>query len=1182
MSHVKIFVSYSHKDTEYIGKDGLLGFLRGLEVGGDVELWVDEKLTGGDKWDDVLKHQIQTCDIGLIFVSQAFLDSHYCLNIEVSSFLDRCRRDGMKIFPIILSPCEWELHPWISDYQCLPTNGETIEENYLNPGERKRLFLKIRKELRHLIEQVREERLLKAATPSGVPEVNAERRNVTLLQLSLAVDAHKYDMDPEDKLEFLHEAAPLVKEVYISEAELYEGFVINMSGTGQISICFGYPKASELDSVKAIRTALGILNSAEKISDKLETEWDVRLKVKAGVHTGLMIGRTGSDTQHELEQGLTSTAAHAIMRASSGSEILVSESTYRLIKNFFECEERDSVYNHDSGEKTRCWGVTKDLGINSRFEASAASGLIPIVGRDREVGIIMERWGAAAHGKGQMVSITSEAGVGKSRLTQEVKNRISALQSQLFSCQFSPFHKNSSLYSLIKAYQSWLGITDTDSDEEKLRKVEAVVRNFEWSDDEIIAIIANVFGIKTPYPAPALKPNHLKNQVFEIFFSILVETAHETPLLVILEDLHWMDPSTMEWLELVFREIPTTNIMVICTTRPEFHLPIDWNSESYFHPMKLHRLTKEEISEMILKITDGKSIPLQLFDEICRKTEGYPLFVEDLTTMVLESDMLLENDGVYSLAKPLEPLSIPDTLQESLMARLNKLEGGRLVAQLGAVIGREFSFELICEIAPLERGKLQSVFNRLVDAGIMYKRGLLSRVVYIFKHALIQDALYESLLKRKRKEYHRKIAKVIEDKFPQVCQSNPEMVSIHFSKAGNFKKSVEYGILACKKASSANANLETVNLSQNVLKDLAELPETDERNQTEKDILLMRGPALLAVKGWSSPEIGETYTRAKDLCHLEKSPDELVKITRGLWGYYMVSSQLENSLEIANELLALGDKYDSDNIRLEAHATLCDSYFWLGNLAEAEKNAEAGLAIYNFDDHHLKHANAYGEDPSGIMYCYLGIIQGLKGKDSKAANTVGFVEENHEKYTHLFSQGFLMNGVAWHYMNLHKPEQTLLWGEQLKNLSVKEEFPPWLALAKTHVGWAKAVLVDVDEGVKELLEGIAEWNSAGMVVSTGFAYAMVCDAYIKAKRFEEAEKYADIGIAHNKKYEEKHFYSEILRYKAEILARNTATQNEADEFYQQSLAVAEKQQAPVLIQRTKDSYASFSSLRSAT
>lgn len=1169
-SKVKIFVSYSHKDTEYIGPEGLLGFLKGLERDGDVELWVDEKLSGGDEWDDVLKSGIRDCDIGLVFVSQAFLDSHYCMDVEISGFLDRCRSEGMKIFPILLSPCEWELHPWLSHYQALPSGGETIEEHYTEKGRKKRLYLKIRKELRALIEKVREERLAKKSNPTETAEVNAERRNVTLLQMSLTVDKLKYDMDDEDVLEFLHEAAPLVKERYISEVELLEGFVVNMSGTGHLSVCFGYPNASELDSVKAIRAALSISQAVEELNDKLEQEWDARLTVKAGAHTGLMIGRTGADAQQELEHGPTSVIATTLMRASPGDLTYISESTHKLVRGFFDMEVVPEAIHNDSGELIKGWSVKEDRGLVSRFEANVFSGLTPIIGRDEEIKLIMERWQHAEVGQGQFVTVSAEAGVGKSRLLQEIKTLISKRDSQIFSCQFSPFHKNSSLFGLIRAFEPWLSITEHDSDEEKLGMIEETIKGLDWGNDEIIALIAGAFLIQdSRYPMPDISPQQIKQRTFEALFSLLVEASADTPLLIVLEDLHWMDPSTMEWLELAFNEIPATNILIFCTTRPEFHLPVDWNVASYYFPVRLNRLSKPQIAEMILELTAGRALPLELFNAICKKTEGYPLFIEDLTAMVMESGMVEDRDGILVMTRPLESLTIPGTLQESLMARLNNLDGGRLIAQIGAVIGREFSLKLISAIAPLENDKLKAVLDKLVGAGIVYKRGLISRVMYIFKHALIQDALYESLLKRKRKQYHLKIADAIEAEFPNIANSQPELLAIHYSKSGNYEKAVDYGIAACEKSARESANLETSNLVLSTLKDLERLPETPERNKKEKQIHLLHGPALLAVKGWSSPEIGNAYTKAKELSKTEDNLSELVKITRGLWGYYMVSAQLKASLDIGAELLGLGEEHQDEDITIEAHTTLCDSYVWAGNPEMALSHAEEGLSLYNLEKHHMEHSLAYGEDPSVIMLCYGSVTSFLLGDLEKSEDIVKHSKEQLNNYSHLFSKGFLMNGLAWHYMHRLMPEETLLWGEKLKKLSLEEEFPPWLALAKTHVGWATAILHDLEAGVKELLEGMNEWNSAGLVVTTGLGYAMVADAYLHANDYDNCLKYAQMGIDHMEGCEEKHYLSEVYRYKANAMAGSGSDHADVQACFERSIEVAKQQKAASLVERTE-------------
>lgn len=1187
MSHVKIFVSYSHKDSEHIGPDGLLGFLKGLEREGDIELWVDEKLSGGDQWDDVLQSEIRECDIALIFISQAFLDSPYCMDVELSTFIDRCRVDGMKIFPVMLSACEYNLHPWLAKYQFLPSNGETIEEHYTDQGKRKRLFLKVRKELRRLIDQVREERLLaENDTAEGHPEINAERRNVTLMQLSLSVDTEKYDMDAEDQMEFLYEATPLVKEHFISEIELLEGHIINMSNSGNVSACFGYPKAGELDSVRAVRAALAILRAAEKVNESLEKEWEARFMIRAGIHSGMIIGRTGSDTQMELEQGITSNITQAVMKATPANSICISDSTCRLVNGFFAMAPGPTIESSDQRSPIKCWNITEDLGVQSKFAANALQGLNPIIGREQEISLITERWDSAEAGKGQFVLVNAEAGFGKSRLTEEIKNLVRDGTSQLLTCQFSPFSRNSPFFGMIKGLERWMGMTEEDSDAQKLEIIEALIEPFDWADESIVALIADTLLLNDlKYELPQLSPQQLKEKAFEAVFYLLAEKAIQTPLLLTLEDLHWMDPTTLEWLEFILEHIPATNILILATTRPEFSQPGHWNAKSFFHPIKLDQLTKSQTAEMIATLTDGKSFPIKLFNKIYQKTEGCPLFVEDLTSMVLELGIVVEKKGRLVLDKPLISLTIPDTLQESLMARIANLQGGRLIAQIGSVIGREFSFELLKAITPLDENKLTEVLNQLIGVGIIYKRGLFSKVAFIFKHALIQDALYDSLLKRKRKEYHLKIAKTIENLFPAIQDTHPELLAIHYSQAEQYEKSVHFGYHACQKSAKDYAHIETSNLALKTLDDLAKLPESKQRNRKEKEIHLLHGPALLAVKGWSSPEIGYAYKRAQQLQRKELTEEkelqtaenilELAKITRGLWGYYMVSAQLEASVGMAQELLEMGSKLDNKDIIMQGHATLGDSYFWQGKPALTLEQVEQGMALYKLDKHHDYHSTNYGEDPSVVMYCYGGMSAWLLGKDEKAAAIIEYVIDNLENYTHLFSRAFLMNGLAWYFMHKLDVENTLRWGNQLKKLAIESEFPPWLAIAKTQTGWATAVQDDLETGTKELQEGMAEWSANGQLVILGLCNAMLADAFYQKGDFEKTLDFAQRGIDHIDQCEERHYLSELLRYKALAIAQDPQQRTTAQELFQESIKVAEEQGAVALVKRSKESYAAF-------
>jgi tetratricopeptide (TPR) repeat protein len=514
------------------------------------------------------------------------------------------------------------------------------------------------------------------------------------------------------------------------------------------------------------------------------------------------------------------------------------------------------------------------------------------------------------------------------------------------------------------------------------------------------------------------------------------------------------------------------------------------------------------------------------------------------------------------------------------MARLSKLEGGRVIAQIGAVLGREFSFDLIKEVAPLDDGTLKDVLDRLVNSGLLYKRGFLSKSNYIFKHALIQDALYESLLKKERKRYHKKVASVLAEKFPNIIHSQPELLAHHYKEGEEYENAVTYWIVACEKAAKESANAEVISLAGNALNALVKLPECSARNNMERKILLLQGPALLAVKGWSSPEIGNAYKRAKELYKKEEDVEQdLFLINRGLWGYFMVSAQLADSVRISNELMVLAEQEDSDEMRLEAHATYCDSYFWLGNPSLALEHAEKGLALYNLDAHHLLHSLKYGEDPSVVMLCYSLLSLWLLGYEDKAEERGAYIKDHLNKYNHKFSKGFLYNALAWYHMLKEEPEEAIKWGVLLKDLSLQQDFTQWLAVATIQVGWAKAITDNSAAGIKEMLEGLELWTSTGGVVSLGFSIAMLVDACMKTERFSEALVYVNKGLHFFSTNEQKYYQSEIFRQKAEILSMTVPYNDEVEELYGQSLLLARTQKAVALEQKALNSWKKFTKVK---
>ncbi len=405
------------------------------------------------------------------------------------------------------------------------------------------------------------------------------------------------------------------------------------------------------------------------------------------------------------------------------------------------------------------------------------------------------------------------------------------------------------------------------------------------------------------YAPMAMEPAQQKQQTLHALLTILLRIAAQQPVLFVMEDLHWVDPTTLEFLTLLVDQGPTARILALWTFRPDFSPP--WTGRSHLTQVTLPRLPRQQATEMTNRVAHGKALPAEVVAQVVAKTDGVPLFVEELTKMVLESGLLQEREDRYELTGPLPPLAIPTTLHDSLMARLDRLATVKSLAQLGATLGREFSYELLQAVSPWDEGTLQRGLHQLVEAELLYQRGLPPQATYLFKHALIQDAAYQSLLRSTRQQYHQRIAQVLEARFPDLCETQPELLAHHYTEAGFMAQAIPYWQRAGQRAVERSANLEAIGHLTKGLEVLVTLPETRERTQQELALLTTLGPAMIVIKGYGAPEVEDTYLRARELCQQVDDPAQRFPVVRGLWNRYLMRAEHQQARELGEQLLSL-------------------------------------------------------------------------------------------------------------------------------------------------------------------------------------------------------------------------------------------------------------------------------------
>jgi class 3 adenylate cyclase len=596
-------------------------------------------------------------------------------------------------------------------------------------------------------------------------------------------------LDPED----LREVVRSYQETAAEVIQGFDGHIAQYLGDGLL-VYFGYPRAHEDDAHRAVRTALGIVEAMVTLNSRLDSEHGVQLAVRLGIHTGpVVVGEMGGGGRHEqLALGETPNIAARLEGLAEPDTVVISAMTKRLVEGAFVMEDLGSHRLKGVPEPVAVALVLSPIVTQSDEEEVGTGVVTALVGRDEEIGLLLRRWEQSKEGFGQVVLINGEPGIGKSALAEVVREHVASQGYTRATYHCSPYHTNSALYPVTTHLQRLWRWEREDTPTEKLDKM--------------------------------LTPQQEKQQTQDALAAWLLEEAERQPMLAVYEDLHWADPSTLENIGLLVEQVPTAPMLMVLIFRPQFVPP--WPNRSHMTPITLNRLERPQVEAMITQLGDGKALPAEVVEHIVERTDGVPLYVEELTKMLLESDLLREEADHYALAGELAGVAIPATLQDSLMARLDRLPMVREVAQLGAVLGREFAYEMVKALAAVEESTLQDRLSQLVGAELLYQRGRPPRAKYMFKHALIQDAAYASLLKRTRQQYHQQIAQMLEAEFPETVEAEPELLAHHFTEASLNEQAVGYWLQAGKRATQRSANVEAINHLNKGLEVLMTLPDT--------------------------------------------------------------------------------------------------------------------------------------------------------------------------------------------------------------------------------------------------------------------------------------------------------------------------------------------------------------------
>jgi class 3 adenylate cyclase/DNA-binding winged helix-turn-helix (wHTH) protein/tetratricopeptide (TPR) repeat protein len=998
----------------------------------------------------------------------------------------------------------------------------------------------------------------------------AERRQLTVMAcdvVGLAALSRKLD------LEDLREVTTACHRCCTDIIERHHGYVADRAIDGVLAY-FGYPRADEHDVERSLQAGLALVEAVPKLA----TTARVPLHVRVGIATGMVVigGQSESGAAHTVTaMGSTPHLAAHLQGMAAADEIIVAATTRRLIGNAFELTDLGENDPQGISETVPCWRVERALATESRFDANrGGSALTPLVGREEELELLLRRWSQARDGEGQVVVVSGEPGIGKSRILSALRERLEAQGAQSLRFQCSPCYVNSAYWPIVDNFERTLKFERDESTDGKLDKLEALIVTQNGRPLADVRFIASILSIpsETRYGSLSMTPQKHKDETLRSLVDITEAAARKQPSVLLFEDAHWADPTTLEVLDLLIDRVRTVPLLVVLTHRPDFQSR--WSEQGHVGALNLSKLTREQSAAMISALAGGKTLPEALLEEILTRADGVPLFVEEVTKSILESGKLKNTGDHYEYAGSARIVTIPATLRDSLVARLDRHMPVREVAQIGAAIGREFSYELIAAIAPIPQVQLDDALAQLIASGLAFRRGTPPDAIYTFKHALVQDAAYDSLLKSSRKELHTKIARVIEQQFPNIKSTEPEVLAHHLTEGGLTEAAIPIWQVAGELASKRLALTEAIAHLKQGLELVSTLPGSVERDASELGLRTRIGTAWLALKGHATPELWTSLHPALALAKSLARHDALVPIFWGLTMNISARGRVAEALPWTREMLDTAGATGDADLLIIGHTDACICHCFAGEFAKAIAHAREVLDLYDYEKHrHL--ADIINQDPNTVAGMFGSISTWILGYPDQASRLNDEKDAHARRRGHPFDLGFALTMGSHEFDHRCEPEELRKRAQECERLGRENSLPLlWRMCAPVSNGLALIREGKVAEAIAPLKAGIEFREASGGKFRNPILKAFLAEGMALIGDLDNAVHLIDEQVLEIERpgWGERLYYAEILRLKGWMLSLKGDLDG-AERYFLSSLDWARRQQAKMWELRTSTSLA---------